>query len=175
MRRRMTKSRVSDQSSEHPFRFTAFYIIPCHSPEVLRSCFSAARQEKSPTRRPNFPSHLLRMLCPLSSSMVSRLRQQSASFRGISRPSRKKRKYHRTFVRCGNHVKFCCPASVVPADRLRVVFFNAPVPAGCTLMTVPPRETASVPTCGTRSRRNRTKIRSSAPFLLRRFMRVQMS
>ena len=37
---------------------------------------------------------------------------------------------------CGNHVNLGCESSVRAADGLRLVFFNAPVPLGCTFTDV---------------------------------------
>src|SRR5271157_2563460 len=70
--------------------------------------------------------------------------QQLAAFDGVGGLLRRERKgYSRSRI-CGNHMNLGGPSAARLADGLRSVFFNAPVPSGCTLTVVESRLTASI-------------------------------
>ncbi len=79
-------------------------------------------------------SHALSMIrangSEAASSSVSSRRPSGAS-QGWPRD-----KNHRTCSGCGNKMQFCCSAATGFADRLRSILFNAPIPSGCTLMSL---------------------------------------
>jgi len=67
--------------------------------------------------------------------------QQLSPFRCITRLARRKREGHGRSGVGSNHVNFGCPACARFTNRLWTVFFNAPVPSGCTLTAVLSSET----------------------------------
>src|SRR5512137_1318995 len=70
--------------------------------------------------------------------------QQLPALGRIVRLARRQReRYGRSSIR-GNHMNLGGPAATGLADRLRAVFFGAPVPSGCTLTTVLSRATDSI-------------------------------
>src|SRR5690606_1325072 len=69
--------------------------------------------------------------------------QQLPAFGSITRIARGKRKCHCSSIVCSNHVNFCCSSRPRLTNRLWTVFFNAPVPSGCTFTAVLSNETAS--------------------------------
>src|SRR5512134_3689563 len=70
--------------------------------------------------------------------------QQLAALGRVVRLARRQReRYGRPSI-CGNHMNLGGPAAAGLADRLRAVFFSAPVPSGCTLTTVLSRATDSI-------------------------------
>ena len=74
----------------------------------------------------------------------SQLGQQFSSFGRIVGLTRRKRElYSRSVIR-GNQMNFGGPSATRFSDRLWAVFFNAPVPSGCTLTAVLSRDTASI-------------------------------
>ena len=71
-------------------------------------------------------------------------RQQLASFRRVVGLSGGEGEHQSRSSICGNHMNLGGPSSTGLADGLRSVFFNAPVPSGCTLTIVLSTETASI-------------------------------
>lgn len=72
---------------------------------------------------------------------VFRRLQEFAAFRRIASLPWGQRKGYGSIVAGRNHVNFGGPAASRLADRLRTVFFNAPVPSGWTFTAVESRET----------------------------------
>ena len=69
--------------------------------------------------------------------------EQIAALRGVVRlAGRERKRYRRSSIR-GNQMNLGGPSTAGFADRLRTVFFNAPVPSGCTFTMVESIETAS--------------------------------
>lgn len=62
--------------------------------------------------------------------------QKLAARRRVASLTRRQRKGYGSVVSCCNQVNFGSPSASRFADRLRTVFFNAPVPSGWTLTTV---------------------------------------
>ena len=101
-----------------------------------------------------------------------RARQQLMASLGVGGLTVRERKgYGRSSIR-GNQMNLGGPSATGLADGLRSVFFNAPVPSGCTLTMVESRETASILMRTICSRCNFSKMLSSTPLLAQRFMRV---
>ena len=73
---------------------------------------------------------------------------------------------------CGNHMNLGSPSAPRLSDRLWSVFFNAPVPSGCTLTMVLSIETALSLTRTICSRCRCSNTLSRTPFLAQRFIRV---
>ena len=70
--------------------------------------------------------------------------QEFASLRGIvGLTGRQGKRYGRSSIR-GNQMNLGIPSASRFADGLRSVFFNAPVPSGCTLIEVLSKDTASI-------------------------------
>src|SRR5208282_5817638 len=70
--------------------------------------------------------------------------QKFASFNGIRCLARRQREgYGRSRI-CGNHMNLGGPTAAGFSDGLGSVFFNAPVPSGCTLTMVESILTASI-------------------------------
>lgn len=114
------------------FRFL-YNSLSC-SQGSTRLLFGGTTGEKPSSERDQL-SRLISFVCLVHDHRTwlrcrSQLHQQPAAFRGIPGLSRRKRKYYCVFGSCGNHMKFCCPAAARFADRLRSVFFKAPVPSG---------------------------------------------
>ena len=81
------------------------------------------------------------MQWPIRSAQAT---QQRAAFGRIVRlAGRQRERYGRSSIR-GNHMNLGVPPTSGFADGLWAVFFNAPVPSGCTLMLVLSSETASI-------------------------------
>ena len=98
--------------------------------------------------------------------------QQIAPRFGVGGLAGQKREtYRRSSIR-GNQVNLGGPSAAGLADSLGTVFFNAPVPSGCTLTMVESSLTASIRMRTICSRCNCSNTRSSTPFLDQRFMRV---
>jgi hypothetical protein len=72
----------------------------------------------------------------------------------------------------GNHMNLGSPSAARFADRLRSVFFNAPVPSGCTFTEVESRLKASMRIRTICSNWSFSKTRSMVPLLDQRFIRV---
>ena len=70
--------------------------------------------------------------------------QQATSFGRIVGIARRQRECKGRSGICGNQVNLSCPAAPRFAYGLRAVFFNAPVPSGCTLTEVLSSDTASI-------------------------------
>jgi len=79
-------------------------------------------------------------MCPFPTS-IFKGSQQFPSFRRITRLARRKREGHGCSGVGSNHVNFGCPACARFTNRLWTVYFNAPVPSGCTLTAVLSSET----------------------------------
>ena len=56
--------------------------------------------------------------------------EQLAALRGVVRLAGREREGYRRASICGNHMNLGGPSAARFADRLRTVFFNAPVPSG---------------------------------------------
>ncbi len=98
--------------------------------------------------------------------------EQIAALRGVVRlAGRERKRYRRSSIR-GNQMNLGGPSTAGFADRLRTVFFNAPVPSGCTFTMVESIETASTRMRTSCSRWSFSKTASSTPFLDQRFIRV---
>src|SRR4249919_7386 len=70
--------------------------------------------------------------------------QQLAALGSVVRLSgRQAKRYGRSSIR-GNHMNLGGPSAAGLADRLRAVFFSAPVPSGCTFTTVLSSATDSI-------------------------------
>ena len=98
--------------------------------------------------------------------------EQLAALRCVVGLSRGKGEGHGRSSICGNHMNLGGPAATRLSDGLWPVFFNAPVPSGCTLTIVLSIETASSLTRTICSRCRCSNTLSSTPFLAQRFMRV---
>ena len=70
--------------------------------------------------------------------------QQATTFGRIVGIARRQRKCNGRSSVCGNQVDLSCPTAPGFTYRLRAVFFNAPVPSGCTLTEVLSSDTASI-------------------------------
>jgi hypothetical protein len=100
------------------------------------------------------------------------LRQKFAAFdriRGLAGGEGKG--YSRSSIR-GNQMNLGGPSAAGFADGLRSVFFNVPVPSGCTFTVVESSLTASILMRTICCRWSSSKTCSSTPFLDQRFMRV---
>ena len=98
--------------------------------------------------------------------------QQGASRRRIVRVAgRKRENYSRSSIR-GNHMNLGVPSASRFADGLRSVFFNAPVPSGCTFTEVESRLNASILMRTICSCCSFSNTRSSTPFFDQRFIRM---
>ena len=111
--------------------------------------------------------HQSRVLLPGSQAV-----EQFAPFRCVMGLTRGKGEGHRCSSIRGNHMNLGGPPAPGLADGLRSVFFNAPVPSGCTLTMVLSIETASSLTRTICSRCRYSNTLSSTPLLAQRFMRV---
>ena len=69
--------------------------------------------------------------------------QELAAFRSISRLTGRQRKRYGSIVASCDHMNFGGPSAPRLADRLRTVFFNAPVPSGWTFTAVESSDTWS--------------------------------
>ena len=74
---------------------------------------------------------------------AQRSQQLAALGRVVRLARRQGKRYGRSSIR-GNHMNLGGPAAAGLADRLRAVFFSAPVPSGCTLTTVLSSATDSI-------------------------------
>ena len=101
--------------------------------------------------------------------------KQSAPFRRVVGLSgREGERYGCSSIR-GNHMNLGGPTATGLADGLGSVFFNAPVPSGCTLTMVLSMETAETASSLIRticSRCRYSNTRSRVPFFDHRFIRV---
>ncbi len=129
--------------------------------------------------RVSFPSYArsittCRFSCGLSARRADRPQttEQLAPLRCVVSLSGGEREDHCCSSICGNHMNLGGPSTPGLADGLRSVFFNAPVPSGCTLTIVLSSEIASslIRTICSRCRCSNTL--SSTLFLDQRFMRV---
>src|SRR5690554_5608566 len=69
--------------------------------------------------------------------------QELAAFRSIAGLTGRQRKSYGLMGACRHHVNFGGPPASGLTDRLRTVFFNAPVPSGWTFTAVESRDTWS--------------------------------
>src|SRR5208337_118242 len=91
--------------------------------------------------------------------------QKIASGLGVGGLARRKREgYGRSSIR-GNHMNLGGPSAPGFSDGLGSVFFNAPVPSGCTLTMVESILTASILMRTICSRCNSSNTWSSTPLL----------
>ncbi len=98
--------------------------------------------------------------------------QQVAAFRRVVGLAGGKRKgYGRSSIR-GSQMNLGVPASTRLADGLRSVFFNAPVPSGCTLIEADSSEKASMRMRTICFSCRRSKMRSRTPLFDHWFVRV---
>ncbi|TAA73794.1 MAG: hypothetical protein CDV28_16012, partial [Candidatus Electronema aureum] len=122
------------QSPEQPLDFISFFIqFPVILPRFCPTAFRRHDRRKA-SFRDQF-SRLISFIRLIHDHRAgfrgrSQFYQQPAAFRRISGLAGRKRENHRAFSRCGNHMQFCCPSATGFADRLRAIFFNAPVPSG---------------------------------------------
>ena len=120
-------------------------------------------------------SHCPRMLGPLTgtgSEPAIQPAEQLAPLRRIVGLARREGKGYGCSSIRGNHMNLGGPAAPGLADGLRSVFFNAPVPSGCTLTMVLSIETASSLMRTICSRCRYSNTLSSTPFFDHRFIRV---
>ena len=129
------------QASKQAFDFIALLI---HFLAVLPRTYSIALGWHN---RVHFKFHdQLACFIALISSIHNHMRafpafifkglQQLSAFRRITGLSWRKRKSHRRSGICGNQVNFGGPTCARFTNRLWTVFFNAPVPSGCTFTAV---------------------------------------
>src|SRR5271163_119790 len=102
----------------------------------------------------------------------AQLREQRPPLRRVVRVARREGEgYGRKSIR-DNHINLGDPTAPGLADRLRPVFFNAPVPSGCTCTEVESSANASILMRTICSICSFSNTRSSTPFLAQRFIRT---
>ena len=137
------------EATEQPLDFVA---SPVDGFAVVPSRVRAVRVGRDNRREAQIKGQLPRLVAfvgPIHDQMQVSVRcaqhsEQLASLGRVASLARRQRKrYGRSSIR-GNHMNLGGPAAAGLADRLRAVFFSAPVPSGCTLTMVLSNATDSI-------------------------------